>query len=111
MAMLETLGVKTERSKTIVAAALLLTTAAVVAVLSLRGPDAETKAVTSLSAPDRRALYDRTLRTLETTCDQPKRPHGLDDFCKEQAEFIVKFPECDATCESRATRLSPLPAR
>jgi hypothetical protein len=111
MTTLEIFGAKTERRKTIAAAALLLSVAAVVAVLSLKGPDAETKAITALSEAERRALYERILRTLETTCDQAKRPHGLDDFCKEQAEFIVKFPECDAACASRAARFRPLPAR
>jgi hypothetical protein len=111
MAMLATFDAKTERKKTIAATALLLTVAAVIAVLSLRGPDSETKAIGTLSATERRALYERTLQTLETTCDRTKRPHGLDDFCREQAEFVVKFPECDAACSQRAAQFRPLPAR
>jgi hypothetical protein len=111
VAKLEMLAAKTERKKTIVGAALLLATATVVAVVSLRGPDAETKAIKALSEPERRALFGRTLRTLETTCDQTKRPRGLDDFCREQAEFVLKFPECDAACSRRAAQFRPLPTR
>ena len=59
---------------------------------------AELGAISRLPAAERRALYQRTLRTLETSCAPTTKPSGLDQFCHEQAEFIVQFPECDQAC-------------
>lgn len=111
MVSLDVLDSKNSHWKTIAGAALVVTVLAVSTVLWLHGPDAETKAIGALSADERRTLYERTLRTLETTCDRTHRPRGLDDYCREQAEFVVKFPECDTGCEERAAGFRPLPAR
>jgi hypothetical protein len=72
---------------------------------------AERGAIGQLSAPERRALYERTLRTLESSCDPRTQPDGLDDFCREQADFIVQFPECDAACLSLAKQHRRKPSR
>lgn len=58
----------------------------------------EHDAIRELSGPDRRALYQRTLRTLTASCEPSKQPPGLERFCGEQAAFIVQFPECDQAC-------------
>lgn len=78
--------------------------AAVVAVLALWRADRgeERQAIEQLSGQERRALYERTLNTLRTSCDPKTLPQGLDDFCREQAEFVVQFPECDDVCRSLA---------
>lgn len=65
--------------------------------LAARSP--EGAALGELPVAERRALYERTLQTLQTTCAQPSRPSGLDHFCAEQAELIVQFKECDAECQ------------
>lgn len=78
--------------------------AIVIAVLALWLTDRtdERRAIEQLSGQERRALYERTLHTLRSSCDPKTLPEGLDDFCQEQAEFVVQFPECDAVCRSLA---------
>jgi hypothetical protein len=74
---------------------------------------AETRALLSLPAVERRALYERTLETLQSeACDAREGASGLREYCREQAEFIVRFPECDRACSElvKRTRL-PSPAR
>lgn len=72
--------------------------------------DKNRHAVADLDAADRRALYQRTMQTLETVCaDRPDA--GLVEMCREQAEIVIALPECDAHCHevarsaiARATR-------
>jgi hypothetical protein len=52
---------------------------------------------------ERHALYERTLQTLQSPSCDPAR-NGLKDYCRQQAEFIIKFPECDAACGELAKR-------
>jgi hypothetical protein len=85
--------------------------ACLVVVVWLRGPDQESVAIRSLPEHERRALYDRTLGTLESSCSPSRRRKGLDDFCRTQAEFVVKFPECDARCASLAAKFRSTPTR
>jgi hypothetical protein len=62
----------------------------------------ERATIEQLPAGERQALYERTLQTLSTTCSEPVA--GLDKFCREQADFIVQFPECDNACVAMAQR-------
>jgi hypothetical protein len=72
---------------------------------------AERNAISSLPEPERRALYRRTLDTLASTCDLTKRPSGLENFCREQAELIRQFPECDEACTAFWKDHLPAPTR
>jgi hypothetical protein len=72
---------------------------------------AQRDALGRLPEPERRALYERTLHTLDSTCDTAARPDGLADFCREQAEFVRHFPECDTACRALAQRSVPPPSR
>jgi hypothetical protein len=83
----------------------------VVVSLFLFGADTERRAVRRLPEGERRALFERTLRTLETSCARAKRSRGLDDYCREQAEFLLNFPECDAACRAVSLEFSGLPTR
>jgi len=60
----------------------------------------------AVTTPERLALYDRTLRTLVSQCNGAKRPSGLEDFCREQAELVLQFPDCDAACRALARSLT-----
>lgn len=71
----------------------------------------EQAAVMSLPAFERRALYERTLHTLESTCETVTHRDGLADLCGEQAEFILQFPECDAACAALAQQHRRIPSR
>jgi len=73
---------------------------------------AEMRAVRELPASDRRALYERTLQTLQSApCNSRPRADELREFCRQQAEFIVQFQECDQTCSLAAKRYLINPAR
>jgi hypothetical protein len=99
------------KRKTVAFVAIGIVIAATVTILWLWNSDAERKAILNLPPSERRALYERTLRTLETTCNPQGRARGLDDFCRNQAEFIVRFPECDAACASVAEPHRSAPSR
>ena len=66
--------------------------------------------VDQLPPSERRALYQRTRQTLETSCTNASGA-SLIDYCREQAEFIKQFPECDSECHSLVVRFTPAPAR
>jgi cytochrome b pre-mRNA-processing protein 3 len=87
-----------------IGAALAIVGAVLAALLLWRSNQVEERqAIEQLAERDRRALYERTLRTLSSpSCDPEKQPAGLEPFCREQAEFIVQFPECDEACRTLA---------
>jgi hypothetical protein len=99
------------KRKTIALVAIGVIGASTVTILWLWNPDAERKAIQRLPQAERRVLYERTLRTLETTCRLEGRESGLEDFCQRQAEFILRFPECDAACSSVAESHRSVPSR
>lgn len=100
------------RGRRALAIVVLVFAAVVLALLVwLRGPQAEERAIRRLPEGERRALYERTLRTLESSCEPSKRPKGLEDFCREQAEFVARFPDCDASCRAVAAKFRHLPSR
>jgi hypothetical protein len=53
-----------------------------------------------LSGEQRRALYDRTLADLELCATNAGA--ALADHCAHQAELILKFHECDESCQELA---------
>ena len=53
-------------------------------------------AIAGLPEAERKAFYERTLETLQTTCSSTS--DGLASYCTDQAELIVQFPECDPAC-------------
>jgi hypothetical protein len=99
------------KRKTVALVAIGMIGASTVTILWLWNPDAEQKAILNLPQSERRALYERTLRTLETTCRLEGREGGLEGFCRRQAEFILRFPECDASCASAAAPYRIAPSR
>jgi hypothetical protein len=54
---------------------------------------------------ERRALYQRTLETLRSTCANTSGS-TLKDYCREQAEFISAFPDCVDACRSLVLQLT-----
>lgn len=65
--------------------------------------------LSELPVPERRAIYERTLETLRTTCTQAR---GLEvaEYCRRQADFIKRFPECESDCRDLAARFAPQPS-
>jgi len=97
--------------KPLLVAGILLALALLLAVWWWWGGRAERVAIADLDPQERAALYQRTLQNLRSTCEPPERPRGLDDYCRRQADFILKFPECDSACRSLANRQSNQPSR
>ena len=63
-----------------------------------------TRAVRSLPPDVQEATYRRSYEELATTCaTQPT----LADHCSDEAEFILRFPQCRSDCEQLARRYSP----
>jgi hypothetical protein len=105
-------GQRARRRSRLIAAGVGAAVAVLLALTSWwRGSGEEEHALTQLPAAERRELYERTLHTLESTCAPQARPPGLQRYCRQQAEFIVRFPECDQVCRELAGRDLPKPTR
>jgi hypothetical protein len=63
-----------------------------------------------LSQPERQALYERTVKTLESTCMRTPGP-AFAAYCQEQAAFLRHFPECSDECRELIARFANKPAR
>jgi cytochrome b pre-mRNA-processing protein 3 len=82
-----------------------LAAAAAIAIASLPvfwlySRDDERQAIVSMPQNERTSLYQRTFEDLSTTCRVGDV--ALRAYCRRQAEFILKFPQCDATCQALA---------
>lgn len=51
----------------------------------------------------RRALFERIQETVRGSCSHAKSDE-LRDYCEEQAQFLTRFPECEATCQDLCKR-------
>src|SRR5262245_6090710 len=81
----------------------------IVALLRTLPHASERSVIERLPSPERSALYERTQRTLESSCALAEQWGGLDDFCRDQARFVLQFPECDAGCQALAARYRGAP--
>lgn len=72
---------------------------------------AETRAVLGLSASERREIYAKELGNLQALCGEAPRRDALERRCGEQAELIMKFPECGDDCQRLAKIHLPKPSR
>jgi hypothetical protein len=77
-------------------------------VTSLVGADQ--RALQRLPAHERAALYQRTMENLTSVCAMEGKG-SLNDFCRDQAQFALMFPECDGTCMATARELLRTPTR
>src|SRR5262245_22493459 len=59
---------------------------------------ADRRAIARLPAEQRRVVYEHTLTSIRTMCTSLDDP-AIRRRCREQAEFLTTFPECDAECQ------------
>lgn len=59
---------------------------------------------------ERRALYERTLETLRVSCADAAKPAFV-NYCRQQADFIRRFPECNVECREVADHFATGPSR
>jgi hypothetical protein len=70
----------------------------------------EAGALRALPDRERSALHQRTMENLRTICARDSTA-ALRRFCREQAEIVLKLPECDDACRELAKRFLPAPTR
>ncbi len=68
------------------------------------------RAPEALPVAERHALYERTRETLRVTCS-PAAGSELEPFCRAQAAWLARFPECDEPCNELVRRFRPTPTR
>lgn len=83
----------------------------IMAVVLIWSQTAEQRAIRHLPASERKALYERTLSTLRSPCSSSQRSNGLADFCRDQARFVLEFPECDTPCNVLAKQYLNAPSK
>ena len=81
--------------------ALALAVAAVVVLLSWHQGD-ERRAITALPAGERAAIYAADLESFRSLCGRAPRLDALERTCRDKAEFMLLFPECDQACQQLA---------
>ncbi|HSS38683.1 MAG TPA: hypothetical protein VLT58_07930 [Polyangia bacterium] len=93
-----------KRSPLAVVAGLVVLTAAFVA----GRQHSRLQEVRSLAPAARAGIFARALDDLKTACTSvDPADEVLRDHCRDQAAFLVMFPECDARCESLAAAALP----
>jgi hypothetical protein len=66
-------------------------------------------ALRRLPQAQRAQLFQSVRQTVESSCASSEP--ALQAECRDQLDFLVTFPECDAACESLAARYRPLPGK
>lgn len=68
--------------------------------------------VRALPDAERLPLYHRAVANLRNVCD-PGAPRSLRDFCRREAELVLRFRECDSepACQELARRHLSQPRR
>jgi hypothetical protein len=64
----------------------------------------------ALPSAERKALYVRTTDTLRSTCSLPVGSL-ISDYCREQAQFLSRFSECNDTCQQTCRQFFPKPTK
>jgi hypothetical protein len=70
----------------------------------------EQRAFVDMPTEERQGLYERTLENLRTVC---QAAHGEEQrsFCRDQADLVMRLPECDAACLGLAQQHLAPPTR
>jgi hypothetical protein len=70
--------------------------------LLIHSEGAERRAIRDMPAPERQALFGRTVQNLKSICSPAE--DAMRDFCREQAQLALEFQECDRSCQELADR-------
>jgi hypothetical protein len=97
-------------SRKVVAFAIIALAAVASAVGVVAYQRSEAAEVRSLPSAERATLYERTLETLNSTCAHT-RGEALVGYCREQAEFLARFPECNDDCQQTCRQFFPRPTK
>lgn len=59
---------------------------------------AERRALRNLPPAERQAVYERSLENFRAVCASGEL--ALGEYCREQAQILLAFPECDESCRA-----------
>jgi hypothetical protein len=71
--------------------------------------DSEWEAIRKLPLDVQASTYQRAIADLRLVCDRHRE--GLELFCHTQAQWVLKFPECDSACSALTSRVLTHAAR
>ncbi|HXC51370.1 MAG TPA: hypothetical protein VN634_10835 [Candidatus Limnocylindrales bacterium] len=91
---------------TVVAAAVLLSVAA-----AEWWGDSEQRALLALPADSRERIYHRSFDDMAALCGLPDMPEPLAVRCRDEATFLMRFPECQQECRALVAAYLPQPSR
>jgi cytochrome b pre-mRNA-processing protein 3 len=69
-------------------------------IVLVRSLTAEQRAIENMEPQARAALYRETWQGFESLC-QEQVDAALASRCRQQAQFLLQFPECDEACRER----------
>jgi hypothetical protein len=72
--------------------------------------DQERSGLLELPAQQRATVYSETLEAFRAACS-PASPKALTEHCRRQAEFLMKFPDCDDECRRLTAAAQQVPTR
>ena len=87
--------------RSLVISASVLAAGVTVALLGWHQGD-ERRAIAALPAAERAAIYGGELEIFQSLCGRSPRPDALERECRDKAEFMIQFPECDQACQQLA---------
>ncbi|NBD09676.1 MULTISPECIES: hypothetical protein [Corallococcus] len=70
------------------------------AAVALASTCSDRRGLQGLPAGERAALFQQTSESFRALCEGPRAGDFL-PRCREQARFLLGFPECDGVCRAR----------
>lgn len=100
-----------QRRHKVLLVAIVLGALAALLLLEVDRRTAERRALSTMDAETRGALYEETRHTGESVCAQARTNEAFQDRCADLAEFLASFPECDDACRAFAASHKHSPTR
>ena|ERR1051326_404973 len=71
----------------------------------------ERRALLQLAPAERQEIYQREVATFRTLCIIKAGEADWEERCRQRADFILRFPECDSQCRTMMRGALPAAAR
>ncbi len=80
-------------------------------ILWLWNSSSEYRAIEQLQPQERKALYFRTLENVKEMCTSEKNLTQFEEYCQNQANFLLEFSECEDMCQHLVRPILRKPTR
>jgi cytochrome b pre-mRNA-processing protein 3 len=70
----------------------------------------EDGAIRAMSPAQRQALYTELWEDLRQRCHGPEGRLDTEERCRQRAEYLLRFPQCDEACRAELAPSLPPPA-